>query len=83
MVENVYRSSTDKWLGGVAGGLAKRSGLPSLVVRGLLVILGLLFNVLTVVIYLTLWLVLPEAPMVEVDEAPEIVEEPTAAPSTT
>ncbi len=62
MIENVYRSSTDKWLGGVAGGLAERFGLPSLLMRVLFVVLGLLFNIVTVLIYLTLWLAVPEGP---------------------
>lgn len=68
MIENMYRSSTDKWLGGVAGGLAERFALPSFLVRALFILFGLLLNVATVLIYLTLWLVVPERPMIEGDE---------------
>ena len=53
-----YRSSDDRWLGGVASGLAHHLGLPVLWVRmGLLVLVA--FGGFGAVLYAGLWLFLP------------------------
>ena len=62
MIENLYRSPTDKWIGGVAGGFAKRFGLPTIVVRLLFLLAAVFLNVIAAIVYLVLWLVVPEAP---------------------
>ena len=55
-----YRRTGDRWLGGVAAGLAEHLGLPTRVVRVLFVVGGVLggFGVL---LYAGLWLALPVA----------------------
>lgn len=52
------RSSTDKWFGGVCGGLAHRFGLSSSLVR-LLFVLSIVLPGPQVLIYLLLWIVIP------------------------
>lgn len=77
MIENLYRSRTDKWLGGIAGGLAERFGLPTLVVRLLFVVAGVFLHMIAAVVYLVMWLVIPGAPAAETVEVAveEAVEE--------
>jgi phage shock protein PspC (stress-responsive transcriptional regulator) len=80
MVENMYRSRTNKWLGGVAGGLGERFGIPALLVRLLFVLVALFppIAMITVPIYLVLWLVVPQAPAEEAPAAEEVVVEAEA-----
>ncbi|MHA7261990.1 PspC domain-containing protein [Arthrobacter sp. TMN-37] len=49
----------DRWLGGVAGGIAYRTGLDVVLVRGILVILGI-FGGIGVLLYGLAWALLPE-----------------------
>ncbi|WP_182111963.1 MULTISPECIES: PspC domain-containing protein [unclassified Actinotalea] len=49
----------DRWIGGVAGGLAARFGIDPLVTRGLLAV-GVLLGGLGLVVYAIGWLLLPE-----------------------
>ncbi|WP_051476671.1 PspC domain-containing protein [Arthrobacter sp. Br18] len=49
----------DRWIGGVAGGLAERTGLDVVLVRGLLVILAV-FGGIGVLLYGLAWALLPE-----------------------
>ncbi len=53
------RTTDDRWVGGVAGGLARTLGLPSWVVRLAIVILSMVGG-LTVLAYLALWFFLPD-----------------------
>jgi phage shock protein C len=66
------RSGTDRWLGGVCGGLAEYSGLDAVLWRvgmvGLTVAGGA-----GVVVYLLLWVLLPSAPL-PADRSPSIVD---------
>ena len=60
---NVFRRSyDDRWLGGVCGGIAQVSGLPSWVLRLFFTFL-VLFAGTGVVIYLLLWFFVPLAPV--------------------
>jgi len=52
------RSTSDRWLGGVCGGLAPRLGLESWVCRLLIAVLTL-FGGLGAIIYLLLWIFVP------------------------
>lgn len=52
--------SQDRWIGGVAGGVAHRLGIDPLIVRGLFVVLAL-FGGLAIVAYGVGWALLPEA----------------------
>lgn len=66
------RSRTDRWLGGVCGGLAPVSGLPAWMWR--LVVLALVLCGGTgVLLYLLLWLVLPADDGVVADAAARTV----------
>lgn len=51
--------TTDRWVGGVAGGLARRFAIDPLVVRGLLAV-SVLLGGLGLVLYGIAWLLLPE-----------------------
>jgi phage shock protein PspC (stress-responsive transcriptional regulator) len=56
---NEFRlSSRDRWLGGVCGGLAVQTNIPSWAWRILFVLLGLLHG-LGVVMYILLWIFVP------------------------
>lgn len=58
----LYRSRTDRMLGGVCGGIAVWLGWRSSYVRILYVILGALPGFAGIPIYLVLWLVVPQTP---------------------
>ncbi len=53
--------STNRWLGGVCAGLAHRTGLDPLVVRGAAIAIALMLNGLFVLPYLAGWLLLPDS----------------------
>ncbi|CAN5589396.1 hypothetical protein BH23ACT6_BH23ACT6_26160 [soil metagenome] len=54
------RRTPDRWLGGVAAGLAHRMGLDPLVIRAGFIVLGLFFG-LGVALYLVAWALIPDA----------------------
>ena len=58
MMSRLYRSDTDRILGGVCGGLAEYLRIDPLIVRILLVILAMI-NGLGLVIYLIIWVLVP------------------------
>jgi phage shock protein PspC (stress-responsive transcriptional regulator) len=58
-VNNLRRSRTDRWIGGVCGGLAAASGVESWVWRLVFVLFTLTFG-FGFVIYLLLWIFVPE-----------------------
>ncbi|MCG2583114.1 PspC domain-containing protein [Massilia sp. TS11] len=53
------RSTTDRWLGGVCGGLAKATGLESWVWR-LIFVLAVVCLGTGVLVYLLMWIFIPE-----------------------
>lgn len=53
------RSNDDKWLAGVAGGLAQSLGVDSTIVRIVFAVLGVLSFGTGVLLYLALWAILP------------------------
>ncbi|SIR90147.1 PspC domain-containing protein [Williamsia sterculiae] len=55
------RSRTDKWFGGVCGGLAAHFGWSPALVRTLFV-LSVILPGPQVLVYLALWIVIPKAP---------------------
>ena len=57
-VNAMRRSATDKWLGGVCGGLARATGLESWVWRLIFAVL-FLFGGTGLLIYLLLWIFVP------------------------
>jgi phage shock protein C len=58
MNRQLRRSETDRVLGGVAGGVAQRFGINSTLVR-LAWVLSVFFGGLGILVYLILWIVLP------------------------
>ena len=57
-VNSLRRSRTDRWLGGVCGGLGRASGVESWVWRLLFAVLFLCFGA-GLLVYLLLWLFVP------------------------
>ncbi len=57
-VNNLRRSATDKWLGGVCGGLARATGMESWAWRLIFAVL-FLFGGTGVIVYLLLWIFVP------------------------
>jgi len=57
-VNRLRRSTSDRWIGGVCGGLARATGLESWVWRLILAVLTL-FGGVGIVIYLLLWIFVP------------------------
>lgn len=57
-LQNVKKSSADKWLGGVCGGIGAATGIPSWMLRA-----GFLFCLLAfgagLLVYLVLWICIP------------------------
>jgi phage shock protein C len=62
--KRLYRSRKDRMVGGVCAGLAEYFHTDSTVIR-LLFALGTLLHGIGLIVYLVLWLVTPEAPLVE------------------
>lgn len=58
----LYRSRTDKVIGGVGGGLADYINIDPVVVRILFVLLAI-FGGSGVLVYIILWIAIPEAPI--------------------
>lgn len=58
MSQPLTRSSSDKFIAGVCGGLASRLGVDSGLVRIITLVLSLFFGIV-VPVYVALWLVLP------------------------
>jgi phage shock protein PspC (stress-responsive transcriptional regulator) len=55
------RSNRDRWLGGVCGGIAQVTDVPSWVWR-LLFVFGLVFAGTGLVLYILLWILVPQEP---------------------
>jgi len=59
--KKLYRSTDDRWLAGVCGGLSKYFDVDVTLVRVIFVILAL-FGLGGVIIYLVLWVIVPPEP---------------------
>ena len=63
MAKKLTRSPTNRFLGGVCGGIAEYFGIPSWVVRVVLILLLILpipfTGIALILIYIALWLLLP------------------------
>jgi len=73
-VKKLYRSKDDRMIAGVCGGLAAYFKIDATLIRIVFVVIGLLGG--GVLLYLLLWLVIPEEESAEADsEEPEESEE--------
>lgn len=70
--KKLYRSNDDRWLAGVCGGIAEYFDLDPTLIRVLFILFGFVVGG-GLIIYLILWLIIPQAPE---DTAQEPVEEP-------
>jgi len=61
MGKKLYRSTTDKMIGGVAGGLAEYFGIDSTLVRVLFIVIVFLGGG-GIIAYIILWIVVPQKP---------------------
>lgn len=62
MNRRLYRSRTDSVLGGVCGGVAEYLDADPSIVRIIWAILGIVTGGVFVVLYIVMWIVVPEAP---------------------
>jgi phage shock protein C len=63
MYKKLYRSVTDKMIGGVAGGLAEYFDIDPVIVR-LLFVLAVIFGGSGILAYIILWIVIPQRPFI-------------------
>jgi len=71
------RSSSDRMIGGVCGGLASYFGIDSAIVR-LIFVLAVLSGV-SPLVYVVLWIILPEQKSSQATSAPMIADHPRPA----
>jgi phage shock protein PspC (stress-responsive transcriptional regulator) len=69
MAKKLYRSVTDKMLGGIAGGLAEYFNIDSALIR-VLFILTVFLGGGGIIAYIILWIIVPERPFVFTGPAP-------------
>ncbi len=74
--KKLYRSNNDRWLAGVCGGIAEYFDLDPTLIRVLFILFGFAVGG-GLIIYLILWLIIPQAPQDEVAE-PSLPAEPPA-----
>lgn len=60
--KKLTRSTSDKWLGGVCGGIAEYLGWDSTLVRLLALVAVLVTLPVSVVVYIVAWIIMPQAP---------------------
>lgn len=82
----LYRSRTDRMIGGVCGGIARYFEMDPSVVRLLTVVLAIVGNAAVVIAYIVMWVVVPEEPLGDGEPAvgapaPAAATVPTAAPA--
>ncbi|MDK2917009.1 MAG: hypothetical protein PWR25_1566 [Euryarchaeota archaeon] len=61
MAKRLYRSTTDRWVAGICGGIGEYLEIDPNVIRAIWVIVTVLTGFLPgIIIYILLWLILPE-----------------------
>ncbi len=63
MYKKLYRSVTDKMLGGVCGGLAEYFAVDPVIVR-LIFVLAVVFGGSGIIAYIILWIIIPQKPYI-------------------
>lgn len=74
--KRLYRSRSKRMLGGVCGGLGEYLNIDPTVMRVIFVILGFLYGA-SLLIYLIMWVLVPEEPQSEAGQAPVQDEPPS------
>lgn len=77
--KKLTRSATDKWLGGVCGGLAEYTGVDATLIRLIAVVLVVVGVGTTLLVYLAAWLLMPQAELRD-PWAPPTTDGPPAPP---
>lgn len=77
--KKLTRSRTDKWLGGVCGGLAEYTGVDATLIRLVTVVLVVVGVGTTALVYLVAWLLMPQSPALD-PWAPPTTDGPPAPP---
>lgn len=78
-MNQLTRSRDDKWLGGVCGGVARRTGIDTRLIRLLLVICTLLGAGSLIVGYVVAWVLMPQEPRHDTVWGPA-TDSPTTSP---
>ncbi|MBU3061541.1 PspC domain-containing protein [Nocardia sp. NEAU-G5] len=78
-IRRLTRSNNDKWIAGVCGGIAEYFGWDATLVR-LLFVLSCLLPGPQFLVYLALWIVVPQAPSVQPVAGPTTVHLPEDFP---
>ena len=65
--KRLVRSTDDRWIAGICGGLAEFTGVDATLIRVVLVVAAVLGAGSLVVIYLICWLLIPQAPGADTD----------------
>jgi phage shock protein C len=65
----LYRSRTDRWIGGVLGGLGSYLGVDPVVLRIVVILLTVLGNGAPILAYIVMWILVPEEPLAPVETA--------------
>jgi phage shock protein C len=64
MAKQLYRSTTDRKIAGVCGGLAEYFDIDPVIIRVIFIILALPGGLPGIIPYIILWLIVPEEPAV-------------------
>jgi phage shock protein PspC (stress-responsive transcriptional regulator) len=75
----LHRSRSDRWIGGVLGGLGAYLGIEPLIPRILVLVLTLLGQGVLVLAYIVLWVLVPEEPPFAATVVPPVVTDPAPA----
>ncbi len=61
MAKKLYRSTTDRWVAGICGGIGEYLEIDPNVIRAIWVIITVLTGFLPgIIVYILLWIILPE-----------------------
>jgi phage shock protein PspC (stress-responsive transcriptional regulator) len=76
----LYRSRTDRWIGGVLGGLGAYLGIDPLVLRIGTILLTVLGNGSPILAYIVMWILVPEEPLAAASPVPPPAASPPPTP---
>jgi phage shock protein C len=60
--KKLYRSNDDRWIAGVCGGIADYFNIDATLVRVLFILFGFVIGG-SIILYIILWLIIPQAPL--------------------